>query len=162
MNELINILSKTIFVALAAQLDKQNHKLTGSLVESFEVKIKETADKLVIDFLMNNYGIYLNDGIPPSRIPYTPPPPFRGGKSKYIQGLIRWAKLKFRYDEKRAQRVAFAVAAKHKKKGYPLTAKGFINITLAAEADKIDAFVIDWVTEIFDDFFKEFLINTND
>lgn len=160
MNELINIFTKELFLALAAQLEKQNHKLTGALVDSFEAQIKDTADKLIIDFVMNNYGIYLNDGIKPARIPYTPPPPFRGGKSKYIQGLIRWAKLKFRYDEKRAQRVAFAVARKHKKEGYPLTAKGFINITLAAEADKIESFVFDWVGEVFEDFFKEFL-NTN-
>ena len=157
MKELINILTKEIFLELAKTLERQNHKLTGALVESFEDQIKETADKLIINFLMNNYGVYLNDGIPPERIPYTPPPPFRGGKSKYIQGLIRWAKLKFRYDEKRAQRVAFAVAAKHKKKGYPLTAKGFINITLAANNDKIEAFVIDWVNAIFEDFFKEYL-----
>lgn len=160
MNELINILTKNIFIALAAQLKRQGHRLTGALEESFEDQIKETAEKTIINFLMNNYGVYLNDGIPPERIPYTPPPPARGGKSKYIQGLIRWAKLKFRYDEKRAQRVAFAVAAKHKKKGYPLTAKGFINITLAAEAEQIEAFVFDYIQEIFDDFFKEFLSNT--
>jgi hypothetical protein len=71
--------------------------------------------------IMLNYGLSLNDGIKPSRVPYTIPTPGRrgGGKnsgrrggSKYIQGLIRWAKLKFRLNEKKARGMAFAVARK--------------------------------------------------
>ena len=129
---------------------------TGALIESFEHEVKQTAESTIINFSTNDYGIYLNDGIPPERIPYTPPPPKRGGKSKYIQGLIRWAKLKFRYDEKRARNVAFAVARKHKQKGYPLTAKGFINIALAAEEETIKQFVIDYTTEMIQSFLVSF------
>jgi hypothetical protein len=160
LNELINILTKNIFLALAAELEKQNHKLTGALEQSFEAQIKETADKTIINFLMLNYGLALNDGVPPSRIPYTPGPPFRGGKSKYIQGLIRWAKLKFSISEKKATSAAFAIARKHKKHGAPLTARGFINNTLAAEDQQIEKFVRDWTEEIFNDFFKSFLQDT--
>lgn len=159
MNDLTNIigvLSKHIFAALADQLEKQNHKLTGALISSFEAKIRETAEGVIIDYFMNNYGVYLNDGVPPSRIPYTPPPPVRGGKSKYIQGLIRWARLKFGYSKRRATSVAFAVANKHKKQGFPLTAKGFINITLLAEADKIQEFVAAYTEALILENLKDF------
>ena len=159
MNELtqiVGLLSKHIFTALAAELERQNHKLTGALVASFEAKIKETSERVIIEYFMNNYGVYLNDGISPARIPYTPPPPFRGGKSKYIQGLIRWARIKFGYSKRRATSVAFAVAAKHKKNGYPLTAKGFINITLAAEADIIADFVAQYTEALILENLKDF------
>jgi hypothetical protein len=156
LEEIINIFTKRIFAALAAELERQNHRLTGALIESFEAQIKETANTTIINFFMNNYGVFLNDGIPPERIPYSPTPPNRGGKSKYIQGLIRWAKIKFRYDEKRARSVAFAVARKHKKRGYPLTAKGFINIALKAEEETINKFIIDYTTAILEEFIKSF------
>lgn len=157
MQEIIDQLIKHIFAALAVELDRQNHKLTGALVESFEAKTRETAEAYILEFFMNNYGVFLNDGIPPARIPYTPPPPVRGGKSKYIQGLIRWARLKFGYSQKRATSVAFAVAAKHKKKGYPLTARGFINITLAAEAEQIEAYLAAFAEAYILESLKEFL-----
>lgn len=158
MDPLIDIFTKQIFAALAAELNKQNHRLTGALVDSFEAKVKETTKSTIIEFLMFNYGVYLNDGIPANKIPYTPPPPRRGGKSKYIQGLIRWAKIKFRYNLKQATSMAFAVAKKHKEKGYPLTQKGFINITLAANETQIINFIEDWVEQLLEDFLKEFLI----
>ena len=157
MNELIDELFNLIFTELAAELNRQNHKLTGALEASFEKKIRKELGKVALDFIMNDYGLALNDGIKPSRIPYTPPPPKRGGKSKYIQGLIRWARIKFRYSIKRATSVAFAVARKHKQKGYPLTKRGFIDITLAANESKIEDFVVDWVNAFFEEFFKSFL-----
>jgi hypothetical protein len=115
---------------------------------------------------MLNYGLSLNDGIKPSRVPYTIPTPGRrgGGKnsgrrggSKYIQGLIRWAKLKFRLNEKKARGMAFAVARKHKLNGFPLTETGFINNVLEKEEAQIEQFVEDWLDLIFEDFFKSFL-----
>lgn len=156
MDELINIFTKRIFTALTAELERQGHKLTGALIQSFEHEVKETASSTLINFIMNNYGLVLNDGVPPERVPYTPPPPRRGGKSKYIQGLIRWARLKFRYDEKRARSVAFAVARKHKQRGMPLTEKGFFNKALAAEEETIKQFVIEYTIISIEEFLKAF------
>jgi hypothetical protein len=155
--ELLDILSKNIFLALAAELRRQRHRLTGALEKSFEAEIKQTTDKTIINFFMFNYGVYLNDGIPPERIPYKPPPPVRGGKSKYIQGLIRWAKLKFRITDRKAKNAAFAIARKHKKFGYPLTAKGFINIALLKEADEIEKYISLWIEEILNDLINDFI-----
>jgi len=56
MNELVNILSKLIFNSLAKELERQGHRMTGALVESFEAKIGSfTEDKITIDFLMLNW-----------------------------------------------------------------------------------------------------------
>lgn len=161
MNELVEILSKFIFKQLSEELIRQGHNLTGSLIDSFEAKIGEfTADNLTIEFLMNDYGLSLNYGIKPSRIPYTPPPPKRGGTSKYIEGLIRFAKLKFGADQRRATSIAFAIARKHKEKGYPLSGKiGFIDNVLSADNAKVESIIQIYFEEtlnlLIDEFIKE-------
>ena len=143
IDELVKILSDFIFKQLTAELISQGHKLTGALINSFEARIKEqTEDKLTIDFLMLNYGLSLNDGIKPDRIPYTPGGPRRGGTSKYIEGLIRFAKQRFFADQKRATQIAFAIATKQKREGYPLTGKiGFIDNVLNGDENAIVALI---------------------
>ena len=159
MNELIDILSKFIFKQLTQELIRQGHNLTGALIDSFEAKISTfTSDNLTIDFLMNNYGLSLNYGIKPSRIPYTPPPPFRGGTSKYIEGLIRFAKLKFGADQRRATSIAFAIARRQKEKGYPLTGKiGFIDNVLKADETKIEQVIEIYFEESLNLLIDEFI-----
>jgi hypothetical protein len=122
MNELANILSTFIFNQLTAELEKQGHRLSGALIESFEAKAKQvTEDNLTIDFLMLNYGLSLNYGIKPKNIPYTIGGPRRGGTSKYIEGLI---------------------ARKQKEQGYPLTGKiGFIDNVLLGDEKAIQEII---------------------
>jgi hypothetical protein len=143
VNDLVNILSTFIFNQLTAELEKQGHKLSGALIESFETKVKEvTEDNLTIEFLMLNYGLSLNDGIKPKNIPYTIGGPRRGGTSKYIEGLIRFAKQRFQADQKRATQIAFAIARKQKEEGYPLTGKiGFIDNVLLADEKQIQEII---------------------
>jgi len=139
MNELVNILSKLIFNSLAKELERQGHRMTGALVESFEAKIGSfTEDKITIDFLMLNYGLSLNNGIKPRNIPYTIGGPRRGGTSKFIEGLIKFAKQKLNVSPDKALGVAIAIATKQKREGYPLTGKiGFIDNVLEAEEKEI-------------------------
>ncbi len=112
--------------------------MTGALANSLDVQV--VGEK--INVLMFDYGLSLNYGVRPERIPYTIPPPFRGGKSKYIEGLIRFAKLKLNLSGDRAKNAAFAIARKQKLKGAPLTGKiGWIDKTLAKESDNIDAII---------------------
>ena len=144
MQELANILSKFIFKQLTDELIRQGHKLTGALIESFEDEITKQGDEISIEFLMLKYGLSLNDGIKPSKIPFSKPSG-RGGTSKYIQGLMRFARLKFNADKKRAKQIAFAIATKQKKEGYPLTGKiGFIDNVLAADAEAIERLIADY------------------
>jgi hypothetical protein len=87
------------------------------LSKSVTYKVTDIPDGVVISFLMNSYGLPLNNGVIPSRIPFGRP---TGAKvSKYIQGLIRFAKLRFRVTEKEAKGIAFAIARKQVKEGMP-------------------------------------------
>ena len=61
------------------------------------------------------YFNVVNTGVKSNRIPYRGRG--NGGKSKYIQGLIRFWKIKKGLGEKEATRAAFALANKHKKEG---------------------------------------------
>lgn len=99
------------------QIAVQGHNMTGALSKSVEHKERITTDGVVIQFLLNDYGVPVNNGIIPARIPYGS---FTGAKvSKYIQGLKRFAKIRFRVTEKQALGIAFAIANKHKKEGLP-------------------------------------------
>lgn len=143
--------SKRIFdfvsKALIQELRRQGHVLTGRLIESFEIETKKQTDGISLDFLMLVYGRSLNDGIAPSRIPYSVGSG-RGGKSKYIQGLIDFALKKFTADKKEATSIAFAIAAKHKKKGYPLTGKlHFIDNVLESQQSQIEALISAYIEE---------------
>lgn len=99
------------------QIRLQGHNLTGSLSKSVEAKQVITSDGVLLQFLMNEYGVPLNQGVKASRIPYGK---YTGAKvSKYIQGLKNFAKLRFRVGEKQALGIAFAIANKQIKEGMP-------------------------------------------
>ena len=157
MQSLGDILFNFIFKLLADELIRQGHKLTGALIESFEGKVRETTDKTSLDFLMLIYGRSLNDGIPPERIPYTIGGAPRGGKSKYIEGLIDFALKRFTLDKKRATSIAFAIARKQKEKGYPLTGKiGFIDNVLSADSKEIEELISDYYEVIIQELINEY------
>jgi len=71
---------------------------------------------VVAEMTALNYGIIIEVGVPASKIPYSGRR--NGGKSKYIQGLIRFWQLKG-LGEKESIRAAFATAAVHKREGMP-------------------------------------------
>ena len=71
---------------------EQGHNNTGSLLNSISYKITQTADSIITDFYMNNYGNIVDFGVRANRIPYR-----RGSgakKSKYIDGLINYFQSK--------------------------------------------------------------------
>ena len=158
IQKLADILALFIFTQLAEELARQGHKLTGALVKSFEVRVKEKADSVSIEFLMLNYGLSLESGIKPSKIPYTIGGEPRGGTSKYIQGLIAFALKKFTPDKRRAKQIAFAIAHKQKQEGYPLTKKiGFISNVLMADKDRIENIIEQYFEATIELLFKEFI-----
>jgi hypothetical protein len=158
IKKLSDLLGAFIFMQLSKELIRQGHKLTGALSKSFETKVKKEGEKVTIEFLMLIYGRSLNDGIRPEKIPFTPVPPYRGGTSKYIEGLIKFATLKFGADKKRAKNIAFAIATKQKKKGYPLTRKtGFIDNVLTADSKQIESIISDYYTITIQEIIKQFI-----
>ncbi len=124
--------------------------MTGELSESIESRIESTIDVKKIEIWMYKYGFALDQGVKPEKIPFTEPSG-RGGKSKYIEGLQRFAQLKLKKtDEKESLSIAFAIARKHKMLGMPT--KGptkFIDKTLEATEDEIQKIADDWSEDIF-------------
>ena len=133
------------------QIQLAGHVMTGSLRESVEDRIEETATSATVEILLNDYGLALDQGVPPERIPFDFIPPYRGGKSDYIEGLKRFAQLKLgKNDEKEALSVAFAIANKHKRLGMPVNgASQFIQKTLDATENEITKAVEEYTAEVF-------------
>jgi hypothetical protein len=145
-DQLGEALGNFIIPLLTAELDRLDHKMDGNLEKSFEVKVVEKGGEVVVQFLMLNYALSLNYGIKPKKIPYTIGGAPRGGKSKYIQGLIEFAKKKLKATKKNAKNIAFAIATKHKKVGYTIDKSklGFMDNVLTAEQKKIVSIVQDY------------------
>lgn len=149
-NELLNDLAELLKEEMRQQLKIANHIMTGDLVESIESRILSTIEGRKIEIWLNSYGIALDQGVPPDKIPFTEPSG-RGGRSKYIEGLQRFAQLKLGVtDNRKSLGIAFAIARKHKKVGMPV--KGptqFIQKTLNATEDDIIRFAEDWAEAVF-------------
>lgn len=72
---------------ISVELRAQGHDQSGKLVASIETKINETIEGFRGELYMAYYYEFVNNFTPPSRIPFGGRSG-RGGKSKYIEGLI--------------------------------------------------------------------------
>lgn len=131
---------RTLRDLLAKELAEQGHRNTGALERSLSYEVKRESDKVVGLMTANMYAIFLEFGVPASRIPYTPG---SGAKrSKYIQGLITYFTTKG-LNPNEAKSAAFATARAHKREGMPTRASsrfsssgrrtGFIRHTLSGQ-----------------------------
>jgi hypothetical protein len=150
-NELLQNLANLLKAEMKQQLKIAGHVMTGELADSIESRIESTITGRKIEIWLNSYGIALDQGVPPERIPFTEPSG-RGGRSLYIEGLQRFAQIKLGVtDNRESLSIAFAIARKHKKVGMPV--KGpteFIKKTLdATEADIIE-FAEQWGEAVFE------------
>lgn len=125
----------------------QGRSLTGALVNSIDYSVNATVNSAFIEFSLLEYGMILNYGVPANRIPYSPG---SGAKSsKYIDGLKMYAKLRFNANDKEAERIAFAIARKHKKFGMPLDKKtGAVEKGLDESKDEVEALISEALTEV--------------
>lgn len=163
--EIIEIISDLIKQDISTKLKEQGHNNTGSLLNSISYKITQTADSIITDFYMNNYGNIVDFGVRANRIPYR-----RGSgakKSKYIDGLINYFQSKGLSDAE-SKRATFATANVHKQDGMPTKASsrfsktgertGFItkvidsdnpyNIMLHEFGLKIDTYIDDLINNL--------------
>ncbi len=138
LKALANEIGKIAYQYVINEFKAQGHTLTGAFEQQVEFKVVDTisatfnADNSVttkrglrIDFLMPYYGRFVDTGVPASRIPFTDRKSGqgKGGTSKYIEALIRYAKLRMgASSQKEATQIAFAIARKHKKEGMPTKA----------------------------------------
>lgn len=133
--------------AVKAAFIMQGRSLTGALVNSIDYSVNATVNSAFIEFSLLDYGMILNYGVPANRIPYSPG---SGAKSsKYIDGLKLYAKLRFNANDKEAERIAFAIARKHKKFGMPLDGKiGAVKIGLDDSKDEVETLISAALSEV--------------
>lgn len=115
VEKLENILNE----ALMDEWEAQGHKMTGAVYKEIEYKIKQTVDTLTLSGYMPFYGNIIASGTPEHKIPYSGRSG-RGGVSKYIEALQRYAQWKMGItDPKKSLSVAFAIATVQKRSGMP-------------------------------------------
>ena len=101
--------------AIQRQFVLQGHRLTGKLNSSIEDIVNLTVTGAKISIVMEEYGIIQNNGVSASRIPYDPTRRTGSGRSQYIEGLRKFAALRFGLSGKEALGAAFAIAKKQAK-----------------------------------------------
>ncbi len=100
----------------ASQAD-QGHTLTGRLQESTDYDIRAGRSAITAKMEMEDYGVFVEFGVPASRIPFSGRSG-RGGTSQYIQGLISFFELRG-LSGREAIGAAFATAHVHAREGMP-------------------------------------------
>ncbi len=116
--DFLNLAMGTLQSRLKRQLEQQGHVLTGKLRDSIAYKITIEGGKFVATMEAEGYGIIIDTGITPNRIPFSGRTG-RGGTSKYIQVLVRFFVLRKGLTEREALKPAFATAYTQKREGMP-------------------------------------------
>lgn len=123
--EHIDLITKTIIDLLVEEFVAQGHHLTGAFEKNIiSEKIIESANNVLIKIYGSKYAIYLENGVAPGKIPFTPkgwPTASTGKKtSKYIEALKAYVQLRMNIFEVTKQTsIAFAIARKQKEQGNP-------------------------------------------
>ena len=126
-----------IIAMLKAELIMQGHKDTGALIDSFEGKVMELPNSIVLEILMDKHGEYVNDGRrkAKSEKEYVP-----------IGVLIDWVERKgIANGDKDVKNAAYAIRQKIYKEGSPTKGsfqfskngrrKGFIDFVIESKLD---------------------------
>ena len=93
-----NKVGKLIIASLQKELIQQGHDATGNLINSFEQRVIEVPNSIVLEILMDEYGIYVNEG--------------RAKKKKKvpISALVKWIEQKAIVNgDKKVKSLAFAI-----------------------------------------------------
>jgi hypothetical protein len=129
-----NKVGKLIIASLQKELIQQGHQASGNLVNSFEQRVIEVPNSIVIEILMDEYGIYVNEGRK------------TGGKKVPINVLVEWIERKAIVNgDKEVKSLAFAIQQTIHKEGIPTKGsfkfsnngrrKGFIDFVINNELD---------------------------
>lgn len=127
---------KLIIASLQKELLGQGHKATGNLINSFEQRVIELPNSIVIEILIDEYGIYVNEGRK------------TGGKKVPISVLVEWIERKaIASGDKDVKSMAFAIQNTIHKEGIPTKGsfkfsnngrrKGFIDFVIDNELDGV-------------------------
>lgn len=111
--ELANYLRQRIVENYIAQ----GHRLTGEFENTLKVALRSEDVQKIIEGIGEHYAIFLDKGVRKGNIPFSGKG--SGGRSLYIEGLKRFAELKFNLSGREALSAAFAIAHTQKKEGMP-------------------------------------------
>jgi hypothetical protein len=117
-----SLVTKIAVRELAIQWARNGHKLTNKLIDDIKVEVKQLADSVVIEVWMYGYGGIQDTGVSAGNIPFSGTG--GGGKSAYIEGLVKYVEMRMGLSDKEALGVAFAIAYKQKQSGMPIKRKG--------------------------------------
>jgi len=145
-----NKVGKLIIASLQKELIEQGHEATGNLVNSFEQRVIEVPNSIVIEILMDEYGIYVNEGRK------------TGGKKVPINVLVDWIERKAIVNgDKEVKSLAFAIQQTIHKEGIPTKGsfkfsnngrrKGFIDFVINNELEEVYNELEKQVFEGYDD-----------
>ncbi len=145
-----NKVGKLIIASLQKELIQQGHEASGNLVNSFEQRVIEVPNSIVIEILMDEYGIYVNEGRK------------TGGKKVPINVLVDWIERKAIVNgDKEVKSLAFAIQQTIHKEGIPTKGsfkfsnngrrKGFIDFVIDNELDEVYNELEQQVFEGYDD-----------
>ena len=132
----LNKVGKLIIASLQKELIEQGHEASGNLVNSFEQRVIEVPNSIVVEILMDKYGIYVNEGRK------------TGGKKVPINVLVDWIERKAIVNgDKEVKSLAFAIQQTIHKEGIPTKGsfkfsnngrrKGFIDFVINNELDEV-------------------------
>lgn len=113
--------------AVATQWKAQGHNLTGNAIQQLETRIVEAGNSTIIEGYIVDYMANINAGVTATNIPYSPGSGARS--SKYIAGLIDYVKRRMGKSDREAQKIAFAIASRHKREGMPTKASARFSST---------------------------------
>jgi hypothetical protein len=104
---------------IGQSIDEKGISNTGNMKRSMRAEILEYGPIIQGVLWIAAYAKFHDQGVAPANIPYTVGGPRRGGKSKYIEGLVTYLLFKGE-SPKNALSGAFAIAASQKRYGSPL------------------------------------------
>lgn len=101
------------------ELKEQGHRASGKLIDNIDIVTSETDRETRGKILMEGYAKFVDKGVKPGRIPFSPGSRSGARVSKYIEALINWSKIvKPSMSDKERKGFAFAVATTAKREGH--------------------------------------------
>ena len=162
---IVEQIARLALEAVAIEWKNQGHNLTGKAIQELETRIIAGGD-IIIQGYVTDYMANINAGVTAANIPYSPGS--GASSSKYIAGLIEYAKRRMLVGDREAKSIAFAIASRHKKEGMPSKASvrfsstgkrtGFIEAALDGVEPKLAALIEQGIEEtinfVIESFFK--------
>ena len=122
IQKLLSDLTEIVIEDLRKQIKIQGHVNTGKGLRSLRYVVRDEGNgKYTTDIYWLDYMGIINDGVPASRIPYTPSKRTGARISKYIQGLMDYFRSRG-LNERESKSAAFATARVHSREGLPTRA----------------------------------------